>query len=79
MKFKEVEIIKSSFFFNKCIARYNDYMGDKEVEMIEKISSCIPRKGDVISVINKDTNISEFLKVKHVFIDYVSDKMRIWC
>ena len=79
MKFKEVEIIKSSFFFTKCIARYNDYMGDKEVEMIEKFSSCIPRKGDVISVINKDTNIREFLKVKHVFIDYVSNKMTIWC
>ena len=77
MKFKE--IIKSSFFFTKCIIRYNDYMGDKEVKMIEKISSCIPRKGDVISVINKDTNIREFLKVKHVFIDYVSDKMTIWC
>jgi len=79
MKFKEVEIIKSSFFFIKCITRYNDYMCDKEVEMIEKISSCIPRKGDVISVINKDTDIREFLQVKHVFIDYVSNKMTIWC
>ena len=79
MKFNEIEIIKSSFFFIKCITKYNDYMGDKEVEMIAKISSCIPRKGDVISVINKDTNIREILKVRHVFIDYVSNKMTIWC
>ena len=79
MKFKEIEIIKNSFFSIKHIARYNDYMGDKEIEMIEKISSCIPRKGDVISVRNTDTNIREFLKVKHVFIDYISNKMTIWC
>lgn len=79
MKFKKIEIIKSSFFFTKCITKYNDYMGDEDIGMLEKFSSCIPRKGDVISVINKYTNIREFLKVKHVFIDYVSNKMTIWC
>lgn len=81
MKFKEVEIIKDSTLFSgvKIIATYHDYYSDQE-EMIEKITSCVPRKGDVIAVIDKE-NVHRkiFIKVKHICINYINDKMTIWC
>ena len=79
MKFKEIEIIKESFFGGiNYIASYHDYYSDHE-EMINKFSTCMPRKGDVIKVINKNTHKEVFLKVSHVFIDYIENKMTIWC
>ena len=81
MKFKEVEIIKDSTLFSgiKFITTYHDYFSDQE-DMIEKFTSCMPRKGDVIRVKDKNTsNKDVFLSVKHVCIDYIYNKMTIWC
>lgn len=79
MKFKEIEIIKDSLFANmKFITSYHSYYDDHN-EMIEKFTTCLPRKGDVIKVLDKHTHQPVFLKVKYVFIDYVEDKMTIWC
>ena len=78
MKFKEIDIIKDPLFSNiRYIASYHDYMDDDK--MLEKFSTCIPRKGDCIKVIDKNSHKDVFLKVKHVFIDYVDNKMTIWC
>lgn len=80
MKFKEVEIIKDSTLFSgiKFIAIYHDYFSDQK-DMIEKITSCMPRKGDVIHVQEKITYNDVFLSVKRVCIDYIENKMTIWC
>ena len=79
MKFKEVEIIKDGIFSGfKYIASYHGYLLDHQ-NMIEKFSTCIPRKGDVIRVKDKNTHQDVFLNVNHVCIDYIEDKMTIWC
>lgn len=80
MKFKEIEIIKNSTLFSgiKFIAIYHDYISDHE-DMIEKFTSCMPRKGDVIHVKDRHAHKDVFLSVKHVCIDYIENKMTIWC
>jgi len=78
MKFKSVEVIKDSLFSSfKFIASYNSYMDDDN--MLEKFSTCVPRKGDVIRVKDKNTHLDVFLNVKHVCIDYIKDELTIWC
>jgi len=80
MKFKEVEIIKNRTLFSgfRFIAVYHDYFSEQE-DMIEKFTSCMPRKGDVIRVKDKNTDKYVFLSVKHIYIDYIENKMTIWC
>ena len=80
MKFKEVEIIRDSTLFSgiEFITIYHDYFSDEE-DMIEKFTSCMPRKGDVIHVLDKITYKDVFLSVKRVSIDYIENKMTIWC
>jgi len=78
MKFKEVEIIKDNWFATrlKYIASYHTYMDD---DMLEKFSTWIPRKGDCIRVRDKNTHLDVYLCVKSIFIDYLENKMTIWC
>lgn len=77
MKFKEVEIIKDpSFGSIKFIANYNKY---HNADMLEKFATCMPRKGDVICIIDKNTHQRVFLQVRYVAIDYDKDTMTIWC
>lgn len=79
MKFKEVEIIKSGIFSSyKHITSYHRYLSDHQ-EMLEKFSTCIPRKGDTIRVKDKNTHEDVFIRVKRVFIDYIKDELTIWC
>ena len=80
MKFKEVEIIVDSTLFSRIefIATYHDYISDQK-DMIEKFTSCMPRKGDVIHVQDRITHKDVFLTVKYICIDYIENKMTIWC
>ena len=79
MKFKEVDIIKDTWFTGriKYIASYHSYMDDDN--MLEKFSTCVPRKGDCIRVRDKNTHLDVYLCVKSVFIDYLENKMTVWC
>ena len=79
MKFKEVQIIKCPRFSDiKFIASYYSNCID-HVEMLEKFSTCIPRKGDTIYVIDKNTHKEINLKVTSIVIDYVDDGLVIYC
>jgi hypothetical protein len=80
MNFKEIDIIKGGWLFCgiRYIASFHDYNNDHK-EMLEKFSSGIPRKGDIIKVINQNTDLSDIFTVKYVFIDYVYNKMTIYC
>ena len=79
MKFKEIEIIKENFFNFRIIASYHDYFQD-QAEMIDKISASLPNKGDVIKIlVDKHPYESKFLTVKRRFIDYIDNKLTIWC
>lgn len=80
MKFKEVQIIKRGGLFSsyKVIASYHDYFDEQE-EMINKISSFPPRKGDVIWVKDKNKHVEVCLKVSYCSIEYLENKLIIWC
>jgi hypothetical protein len=79
MKFKEVHIIKCPRFSDiKFITSYHSNRIEHN-EMIEKFSTCIPRKGDVITVIDKNTHKESSLKVKLIRIDYIEDSLIIYC
>lgn len=78
MKFKEINIIRDRFFSRtKYIASYYNYRDDDN--MLEKFSTQVPRKGDCIRVRDKNTHLDVYLIVTSVFIDYLEDKMTVWC
>lgn len=79
MKFKEIQIIKCGLFGSyKVIAHYCNYFNDHK-DKIEKISSFPPRKGDLIWVTDKNTYLEVCLMVRHLSIDYVENKLTIYC
>lgn len=80
MKFKEIEIVTGAGFFNsyKVIASYHDYYRDDEC-MMQKFESFPPNKGDVIHVIDKNTHQRKILTVAYRSIDYIENRMTIWC
>lgn len=80
MKFKEIEVVTGAGFFSSfnIIASYHNYFNEHK-EMIDKISSFPPHKGDVIHVINKNTHKEEILSVAYCSIDYIDNKLTIWC
>ena len=80
MEFKEIEIVIGAGFFRsyKVIASYHNYFDDHE-DIMKKISSFPPHKGDVIHVINKNTHKEEILSVAYCSIDYINNKLTIWC
>ena len=80
MKFKEIEIATGASWFGSynVIASYHDYY-DEHRDMIEKISSFPPHKGDVIHVIDKNTHQRRILAVAYCSIDYIENSLTIWC
>jgi len=80
MKFKDVQIIKRGGFFSsfKIIASYHDYFDEQE-EIINKITIFPPHNGDIICINDKNKHIKNYLKVSYCTIDYIENKLTIWC